>query len=179
MRDSQGAMDAGSTPMRFAGNYLEASICSHCGEPTLWLSEKIIYPPGQGFPPANSDLPDEMKDIYSEAGTIAQQSPRAAAALLRLAIEVLLQHLGEKGTINDGIKNLVKKGLDPQIQQALDIVRVTGNNAVHPGQIVFDDITDVHPLFEMINIIAEALITRPKRIQGLYNNLPGQKRRKR
>ena len=169
----------GSGPqIRIGDGNLWASFCSHCKEPTLWLSEKIILPTTGTFPTANSDLPDNVKKVYAEAGAIAQQSPRAACALLRLAIEMLLNHLGEKGTINDGIKNLVNKGLDPQIQQALDIVRVTGNNAVHPGKIVFNDITDVQPLFDLVNIIAEVLITRPKRIQGLYNSLPGKKKGK-
>ena len=99
-------------------------------------------------------------------------SPRAACALLRLAIEMLLKHLGETGSINDGIKNLVKKGIDPGVQEALDIVRVIGNNAVHPGQIVFDDITDVQTLFQLINIIADVLITIPKKRRALYDNLP-------
>ena len=155
---------------------IETSVCSHCNEPTLWLSETIIFPNTGTCPTANSDLPDDVKKIYAEAGAIAQQSPRAASALLRLAIEMLLNHLGEKGTISQGIRNLVqKKGLDPQVEQALEIVRVTGNNAVHPGKIVFNDISDVKPLFDLINIIAEVLITRPKQIQGLYNSLPGKK----
>lgn len=170
----------GGIEVSIRNGYLRASYCSHCKTPTIWLDEKTIYPNTGEFPRPNSDLPDDVKKIYDEAGAIAQQSPRAASALLRLAIEMLLNHLGEKGSINVGIRNLVqKKMLDPQIEQAFDIVRVTGNNAVHPGQIVFDDITDVHPLFEMINIIAEALITRPKRIQGLYNSLPGKKKGKR
>ena len=136
------------------GVAVEVSTCSRCRNPTFWLDEKIIYPPIRMSPLANSDLPDSVKKVYNEAASIANQSPRAACALLRLAIDMLLKHLGEAGTINEGIKNLVKKGLDERIQQALDIVRVTGNNAVHPGEIDFNDSTDVQTLFGLINLIA-------------------------
>ena len=156
---------------------VECSFCSRCGNPTFWLDEKIIYPPVRIAPPANSDLPDSVKAVYDEASDIANQSSRAACALLRLAIEMLLKHLGETGSINEGIKNLVANGLDPIIQQSLDIVRVTGNDAVHPGEIVFDDPTDVQAFFQLINVIADALITQPKQIQGIYDNLPEDKRK--
>ena len=129
------------------------SICSHCEGTTLWLDEKIIYPPTCSAPPANSDLPDDVKQVYEEAAAIADQSPRAACALLRLAVEMLMRHLGETGSINESIKNLVKKDLDTRVQQSLDIVRITGNNAIHPGEIAFDDTTDVQAIFELINII--------------------------
>ena len=122
---------------------VEVSLCGHCHRPTVWLREQIIFPPVHISPPASSDLPDSVQAIYKEAAAIANQSSRSACALLRLAIEMLLKDLGEAGTINEGIKNLVKKGLDERIQQALDIVRVTGNNAVHPGEIDFNDSTDV------------------------------------
>ena len=151
---------------------VEASICSHCKNATFWLAEKIIYPPTRMSPPANSDLPDNVKEVYEEAAAIAKSSPRAACALLRLAIEMLLEHLGEEGSINAMIKNLVDKGLDKRIQQALDIVRVTGNNAVHPGEIEFNDSTNVSTLFELVNFIANDLITRPKEIDGMFNQLP-------
>ena len=151
---------------------VETSICSHCGNPTFWLNEKIIYPPSRAAPPANSDLPDIVKKTYEEAASIASQSSRAASALLRLALQMLLEHLGTTGNLNTNIKNLVKAGLDPQIQQALDIVRVTGNHAVHPGEIVFDDTTNVQTLFDLVNIISETFITQQKRIQKLYDNLP-------
>ena len=151
---------------------MEISRCSRCQNPIFWLDGKIIFPLMHTSPPANSDLPDDVQGIYKEAASIANLSPRAACALLRLAIEILLKHLGETSTINESIKNLVKKGLDVRIQQALDIVRVTGNNAVHPGEIDFNDSTDVQTLFGLINLIADALITQPKQVATMYNQLP-------
>ena len=134
--------------------------------------KRLSILPRATAPPANSDLPADVKAVYEEASTISNQSPRAASALLRLAVQMLLEHIGKTGKIDTNIKNLVEEGLDPQIQQALDIVRVTGNYAVHPGTIVFDDTTDVQAIFYLVNIIAEAFITQPKRIQKLYDNLP-------
>ena len=151
---------------------VEVSICSHCKNATFWLAEQIIYPPTRMSPPANSDLPDNVREVYEEATAIASQSPRAACALLRLAIEMLLKHLGEEGPINAMIKNLVDKGLDKRIQESLDIVRVTGNNAVHPGKIKFNDSTNVSRLFDLVNFIANELITRPKEIDEMFNQLP-------
>ena len=151
---------------------LLASLCTHCGIATIWAGEMIIYPTAGDFPPANPDLPDEIRKIYAEAGTIAQQSPRAACALLHLAVQMLLEHIGETGSLNEGIKNLVKKGLDPKIRQAMDIVRVTGNHAVHPGKIDVDDITNVQPLFHMINIISDFLISQPIQVKAIFDSLP-------
>ena len=151
---------------------VEVSICSYCKNSTFWLEEKIIYPPTRTAPPVNSDLPDDIKQVYDEAAAIADQSPRAACALLRLVVEMLMEHLGETGGINQSIGNLVKKGLDPKVQQSLDIVRITGNNAAHPGEIVFDDTTDVQGLFNLINVIAGVLITQPKQTKALYDGLP-------
>ncbi|MDE0324276.1 MAG: DUF4145 domain-containing protein [Candidatus Poribacteria bacterium] len=159
-------------PLHIKKARIEVSFCSHCYNPTFWLKEKIIYPPMHTAPPVNSDLPDDVKQVYDEAASIADQSPRSACALLRLAIEMLMEHLGETGSINESIGNLVKKGLNPQVQQSLDIVRVTGNNAVHAGKIAFDDTTDVQALFGLINVIADVLITQPKKVQALYDGLP-------
>ena len=164
-------------PIMIDKTEVETSRCSHCQNSTFWLSEKIIYPVVSTFPPANDDLPTDVKEVYEEAATIANQSPRAACALLRLAIEMLLKSLGETGSINDSIGNLVKKGLDERVQQSLDIVRVTGNEAVHPGVIDFSDETDVGPFFGLIDVIAESLISQPKRIHNLYNNLPEKARK--
>jgi hypothetical protein len=84
--------------------------------------------------------------------------------------------LGEKGkNINEDISNLVKKGLPEIVQQSLDIVRVTGNDAVHPGQIDTDDSATVGKLFDLTNIIIEYMIALPKKVSGLYSLLPTDK----
>jgi len=87
--------------------------------------------------------------------------------------------LGEKGeNINHDIASLVEKGLPVEIQQALDIVRVIGNNAVHPGELdIKDDLPTALSLFELLNQIAESMISQPKRIKELYAQLPESQRK--
>lgn len=146
------------------------SKCEHCGEKIIWLNGEIIYPKKMVVELPNDDLSDEIKKDYMEAATIFNDSLRSSAALLRLALQKLCKQLGEKGNnINDDIKNLVKKGLNPQIQKSLDILRITGNNAVHPGEINVEEKSDlVLKLFELINFIAEKMITEPREIESLY-----------
>ena len=155
---------------------VEYSICTHCEKPTFWLGDSVLYPNKGTFPPANEDLPPNVKAIYEEAGAIEQQSPRAACALLRLAVQTLLEELGKTGDVNSAIGNLVRNGLNPQIQQALDTVRVTGNHAVHPGEIVFNDDTETWGFFELINTVAYDLITIPKKREEMFAKLPQKDR---
>ncbi|MFN3161246.1 MAG: DUF4145 domain-containing protein [Rubinisphaera brasiliensis] len=118
-------------------------------------------------------MPTDVLKLYEEAAAIFSQSPRAAAALLRLAIQVLCLEVGESGkNINQDIASLVQKGLPEIVQQSLDVVRVTGNNAVHPGQIDADDPAVVESLFGLVNVIVEYMIAMPKRVSGLYSSLP-------
>ena len=116
-------------------NEIRVGFCTHCKKFTLWLFERMLHPESGLAPVPNSEMPAEVTKIYQEAAGIFNRSPRAAAALLRLAIQLLCQHLGEKGkNINDDISSLVSKELPSVVQQSLDIVRVTGNDAVHPAQ---------------------------------------------
>ncbi|MBA7542878.1 hypothetical protein ES705_35203 [subsurface metagenome] len=160
----------------FQANIVKSGLCQHCGEHTLWIREKMFYPETGISPFPNPEMPESVKKLYLEAASISTKSPRGASALLRLAIQVLCKELGESGkNINNDIKNLVSKGLPTIVQQSLDIVRVTGNNAVHPGQIDTDDINVVNKLFELINIIIEYMIALPKQVSGLYSSLPKDK----
>jgi Domain of unknown function (DUF4145) len=124
-------------------------------------------------PPPNIDIPADVRTDYEEARTISSQSPRGAAALLRLCIQKLCKHLGENGeNINDDVASLVRKGLPPKVQKALDLVRVVGNNAVHPGQIDLSDSPEVaNKLFGLVNIIADVMISQPKQVDELYNSV--------
>lgn len=157
----------------------EIGWCTHCHNETFWVGETLTYPESRQAPPHNQDLPDEIKRDYEEAASIIGRSPRGAAALLRLCIQKLCLHLGETGkNINADIASLVKKGLNPSIQKSLDIVRVIGNEAVHPGTLdIKDDPDSATILCKLINIIAEAMITQPKMIEGLYQSLPEDKRK--
>lgn len=149
--------------------------CSHCKDVSFWVNEKMVYPLTGNVEMANPDLPDDIKKDYNEAKDIVNISPRGAAALLRLAVQKLCIHLGEKGkNINDDIESLVKKGLPKTMQQALDSVRVVGNHAVHPGTIDLNDKIEIaYALFGFVNIICEVLISQPKKIQEFYEkNIP-------
>ncbi|MBK8367576.1 MAG: DUF4145 domain-containing protein [Bacteroidetes bacterium] len=149
--------------------------CEHCNEISFWINSRMVYPMTGNVEMANPDLPDHIKSDYNEAKNILNISPRGAAALLRLAVQKLCIHLGEKGkNINDDIESLVKKGLPRTMQQALDSVRVVGNHAVHPGTIDLNDKIEIaYALFGFVNIICEVLISQPKKIQEYYDkNIP-------
>ncbi|OCX74444.1 hypothetical protein A6M27_09810 [Acidithiobacillus thiooxidans] len=148
--------------------------CTHCNEDSFWHYERMIVPAESPVEPAHADMPEAILDDYNEARSIFGRSPRAAAALLRLAVQKLMPMLGQSGdNINSDIKALVSQGLPVQVQQALDYCRVIGNNAVHPGKINLSDTPDMAKnLFDMLNFIVDDLITRPKHIQLLYEQLP-------
>lgn len=119
-------------------------------------------------------MPEDIKLDFDEARQIGGLSPRGAAALLRLCVQKICKHLGEKGkNINDDIGSLVSKGLNPEMQRAFDSVRIIGNKAVHPGELNINDNAEmVAALFEIVNMIVEELISKKKKIAALYDMLP-------
>ncbi len=155
------------------------SRCYSCTDLSLWLHDEILYPHQSLQIEPNPDLPPDIRAEFEEAARTVQVSPRGAAALLRLCIQKLCEHLGEKSKkIDDAIASLVRKGLHTKIQKALDIVRVIGNEAVHPGTIdLRDDKAIALELFRLVNIIAETMITQPRAIDELYEKLPEAKRK--
>jgi len=87
------------------------SECDLCHKQTIWFNKKIIEPIISPAPMAHKDMPNNVLVNFNEARDIVEKSPRAAAALLRLALEKLLPQLGAEGDdINKMIGNLVKKG---------------------------------------------------------------------
>jgi len=157
---------------------LKASYCRRCSQYSLWKGNRIIHPGVSIAPLPADDMPEEIKQDYLEAREIVAVSPRGAAALLRLALEKLLKHLGETGKdINEDIASLVKKGLPPGIQEILDAVRVIGNEAVHPGTLdLRDDIDTAQSLFNLLNWFVEDRISKFKEINRIYDLLPESKR---
>ena len=153
------------------------SICFNCKSIAIWVHDHLVFPAKKIGSPPNADLPSEICRDFNEARSIVDLSPRGAAALLRLSIQKLCVHLGERGkNINDDIASLVNKGLNPLVQQSLDLVRVIGNDAVHPGVIdIKDDRKTAETLFDLVNLVAEQMISHPKSVKEMYEKLPASK----
>ena len=155
-------------------SWVDLATCCSCKKTIIWIDDQYVYPDIAAVE-AHPDMPDSVKQLYNEAGLIYNKSPRAACALLRLAIDRLCNELRETDKdINKNIGELVKKGLPQTVQQALDVVRVVGNKAVHPGQIYFDvdDKGTATMLMRLLNIIVERMISEPNEIDSLYQELP-------
>lgn len=156
-----------------------ASHCFNCGRWALWVTDRIVYPSVRFGSQPNADLPAGIAAVMEEARQIVDASPRGAAALLRLAIQMLCIHLGRSGSdLNAAIGSLVSDGLNPIVQKSLDVVRVIGNESVHPGTIDLNDDRDTAiRLFDLVNIICEQMITQPRQVSELYEKLPEDKRK--
>jgi hypothetical protein len=156
--------------------------CTNCNADSWWLSfdrssmapGHMLYPRRTTAPLPHPEMPEEVRREYAEAASIVVISPRGAGALLRLALQKLMVELGEKsGDLNTDIGSLVKKGLDSDVQKALDSLRVIGNNAVHPLELdLSDDAETVGALFGLLNFIVEDRIARPQKLASLYDQLP-------
>lgn len=174
--------DASSSSYQPLKKTIIRSDCTACSKVSYWIKsdstdekEKLLFPPTLvDMPDPNTDMPDKVKEVYIESATVLDSSPRASAALSRLAIDILTKELEPTGsTLNDRIGNLVKNGLPDMIQKALDIVRVVGNNAIHPGTIDLSDNKDMAiSLLKLLNIITENRITQPKEIDSMFHDLP-------
>lgn len=164
------------------GPYIKDAMscfCAHCDRYSIWFEEEMIYPNFSGIEPANEDLDSDIQSDYFEAASIIEKSPRGSSALLRLAIQKLCLQLGEKGNdLNTDIGNLVKRGLPAKVQESLDVLRVIGNESVHPGTLDLKDDKDTAiSLFHLVNFIAEKMISEPKEIEAIYNKIPDEKKK--
>ncbi|MBG2905457.1 DUF4145 domain-containing protein [Proteus mirabilis] len=167
--------------------YIYSAYCSHCSNASIWIADYyanqdvndidniMIFPDTTNIPHPSEDMPDDVKKDYLEAASIYQKSPRGAAALLRLGLQKLCKHLGGKGeNINTDINTLAQDDkISKQLIKAADIVRITGNNAVHPGTINDEDFDNIAiKLFDLLNIIVRQGITEPKEVDELFNKMP-------
>lgn len=159
--------------------YLEVSRCAHCHKYSIWLEEALLYPASIPVPQPHKDMPSEVSELYNESAQVLFISPRAAAALLRLALQKLLEKTGGKGkNINSDIEFLVRSGkVTTNTQRALDVLRVLGNNAVHPGEInLNEDPEHVKAMFAFMNYVVDGLISQEKQINKLFESLPDRQR---
>lgn len=180
------------------------ATCASCGQENVWynnrqvpgwLSFQVIPRPSndcelsrlfplqeitnQNIPAYSVDMPDNVKSLYKEAALVFELSPRSAAALIRLALEKLCEHLSvKKKNIKESIEELAKQQVIPlTIAKAADNIRLIGNANVHAGIICDEVIEDINPaIFNYINLIVDYAITKPKEIEEINSLFPETKR---
>lgn len=143
----------------------KVSYCVGCHKPAFWHKGKLVWPIEGGIPPIKN-MPEPCLSTYKEAQLISALSPRAACALLRVALEQLVDSLLEnqkeslKGkTLSDKTKMLT---CYDSYSDIFDACRIVGNKAAHPAEISFDDAgnKDLPGIMsQLINAIVSTQIT--------------------
>jgi len=153
-----------------SNNRLTIAFCHHCGGFTLWLGDAMIYPRGGEAPPPHKEMPPRIRELYEEARGVLPASPRASAALLRVALEGLLEEAGyRQQRLADRLEKAREDGkLSARTYKVAETLRYAGNAAVHyepwkinPSQ-GEEDREMIHRLFVFINDITEELIAKPR-----------------
>lgn len=142
---------------------------------------EMIWPLQSHAELPSTDLPDQLGEMFEEARAVYRVSPRSSVALLRLITEELLREVTDTTEkIDVMIGNLVQEGrLKGQTQQAADILRISGNDAVHPSEemnTTEDAAQRADGLFKLVNLLVHQLITEPNEIADLYAAIPEGKR---
>lgn len=166
-----------------------ASECFSCEKSSLWIYDRLVFPDvnNAGIPEVeepNGDLPAAVLELYLEAAAVLPHSKRAAAALCRAALERLAKHLTSELPADlklDSRLVHLGKSISSSTLQALNIVRYTGNTALHglkdgdQSAVIYLDESDstiATVFFAAINALADELITRPRLVQELYEQMP-------
>jgi hypothetical protein len=166
------------------------ATCRRCGDIAIWRqywltgdgfstqSGRMLWPVHLTGVPPHPEMPPDTLVLYNEAREVAMASPRAAVALLRVAIDVLLREVipgaGDK-PLNAVIGLAVKGGLSPAVRVALDVLRAHGNDAAHPVQLILDEedaTAKVTGLCQQLNLAVEQLVALPRQQREAFAALP-------
>jgi hypothetical protein len=133
----------------------------------------IVYPGSSSRPPAPSEVDEEIRSLYDEASLIANDSPRAAGALLRRALQQIIHDKAgiKRRDLNAEITELIGSNQLPSfITDILDSVRAVGNFAAHPikststGSIIDVEVGEVELCFDLIDSLLDFYFIQPARI---------------
>lgn len=152
-------------------------MCNNCFKLSIFnpISNDVIYPfTNQNISP-NKDLPEDIKKIYIESSQVLNASPRAAMALLRLALDKIvntfLNDEQKKKALGKKIDIMFSQfNIPEEIKDIAHSIRGIGNESVHPGTISDEiDIEEVLLVFDLINIIADVTITKRKKTENFIS----------
>ena len=137
---------------------LHVSRCYNCKGFTVWVRDRLVFPIKGNEPldiieadfrqveedvqelednvpesdehvEASVEEVEEASEDFEEAAAILNKSPRGAAALIRICIQNMMPLMKETGkNLDENISSLVRKGLEVEIQQAMDVLQVVRKN---------------------------------------------------
>lgn len=162
-----------------------ASLCSGCGQKSLWRGDATVYPLASAAPAPHALMDPDVKSLYDEAGQVLPISRRAGAALIRAALEKQVRQLdidAPKGTKLDGHIARISTRVSTPLAELLDVIRHVGNSSLHGSgddELVYlylnpdggtADIAEL--LFDAINDLVDELVARPAAARTLWEKLP-------
>src|ERR1700736_2342230 len=118
---------------------LHVSRCYNCKGFTVWVRDRLVFPVRGDEPPDVVEVDfeevaedvqetaedEEVSEDFEEAAAILNKFPRGAAALTRVCIQNMMPLLEQTGkNLDENISSLVRKGLEVEIQQAMDVLQV-------------------------------------------------------
>lgn len=122
-------------------------------------------------------MTNEQKQLFNEAKDIFDKSPKAAGALLRCVIERILRDKFQEHSqplIGQILNNTnAQNELGNEIIQWCQTCKLIGNDAIHSSLIIYEDESkqEVELLFELINAIAEELLSKLENNKKSWTNL--------
>ena len=158
--------------------WLAKCTIRRCGKLSLWVGGEMVVPRTLSGPRPHEDMKGEARELYEEARSIADASPKSAAVLLRRTVEVALDKIAKrkKGeTLAGLLKRLRDEGkIRRSTYEAADTLRCGGNNGAHPiGQIDFKERPEVPAgLMELLNRMYQELIAQPRADEAFRKSMP-------
>lgn len=134
----------------------------------------FLIPIVQKRKPLPDFIPEKYVKLYNESYSIMEFSPRASAALSRTCLQLLLREYGKvtHGKLFDEIKQVIdSKELSSELEQTIDIIRQTGNDATHPNknenprEIILVDYEEAEWGLEILDSLFDHYIIKPHTLQ--------------
>jgi hypothetical protein len=85
---------------------------------------------------ANAEEVNEASEDFEEAAAILNKFPRGAAALTRICIQKMMPLVkGNAKNLDENFSSLVRKGLEVEIQQAMDVLQVVRKSPLQRSEV--------------------------------------------
>jgi hypothetical protein len=117
-------------PLKVKMANLHISNCHSCNGFSLWVGGILV------FPTRIDKTPELVEKDLEEATAILNKFPRGATALMRVCIQKLVPLLEDNGKeLNQRVSSLVRKGLEMEMQQAMEVLQLLRSDPVQLSQL--------------------------------------------